>query len=163
MVSLKQIQRNQIIKTKGIGMAKTIQKPIFTEDLAKYRHFLEAADINLEASISTIVKEIETHKRLRDLIDIYQKNKELDPEKMSSLIKGSCPDFVSLAAFENLDSATSIESIFAEAEASNAIFNCTSVSCETCWKNYINHMARLLNNSMLDIKSYDPEDDGDGN
>lgn len=141
-------------------MAKTLHKPIFTEDLNKYASFLEASDVNLEATITAMRKETQVHQQIRDIVKKYQEEKTVASEDFEALAKTSCPDFVTLNAFEKInDYAGNVESILRDSEAEESVFDCSGITCETCWKNYINHMARLLNQSYVDIKMYGPEDD----
>ena len=144
-------------------MAKTIYKPIFTEDLDKYRRFLEASNVNLEASVETMQNEITAKKKICNLIKTYQETKTLPPDAIESLIQTTCPDFITLSAFEKLNDNifTSVETALAETEAGEPVYDCSTITCETCWKNYINHMARLLNQSFIDVKMYDKGDNPD--
>ena len=139
-------------------MGKTIRKQIFTEDTDKYCRFLSASDINLQASAAALQAEIATHKKIRDLIRLSRQNGHLDRERLTDLIGTSCPDFITMHAFQmfkgNIDTDT-VDRCFVEAEQEAVLVNCAGTSCETCWKNYINQMSRLLNNSAVDIKSYD--------
>ena len=145
-------------------MAKTIRKPFFTEDLTKYRHFLEASDVNIQASIATMQQEIDAHKKICALIEKYQTEQSVGKEDMAQLVQSGCPDFITLNAFEKLNGGMvgSLEELF-DMPTEEAILDCSQMKCETCWKNYLNQMARLLNQSFVDIKLYDPsEDDDDG-
>lgn len=146
-------------------MTRTIQKPIFTEDLSKYGHFLEASDVNIQASISTMQKEIDVHKKINTIIKKYNTGKQFDKQDLTDLVQSSCPDFVTMNAFEKLNSnlISSLDDLF-NTPAEEVILDCSRTKCETCWKNYINQMARLLNQSFVDIKLYDlttEDDDGD--
>ena len=139
-------------------MGKTIRKQIFTEDTDKYCRFLSASDVNLQASSAALQAEIETHKKIRDLIQDCREMGRIDRDKLSSLVTASCPDFITMQAFQmfedNIDNET-VEKNFAAAEQESILVNCAGMSCETCWKNYINQMSKILNGSPVDIKQYD--------
>lgn len=145
-------------------MAKTIQKPIFTEDLSKYGRFLEASDVNIQASIETMQKEIETHRKICRIIRKYQLEKRVEKEDVFELVRSGCPDFVTLNAFEKLNGSqfNSLDELF-DTPAEDIILDCSQTKCETCWKNYLNQMGRLLNQSFVDIKLYESnKEDNDG-
>jgi len=144
-------------------MAKTIQKHFFTEDLSKYKSFLEACDVNIQASISTMQQEINVHKKICALIQKYNTEKNVTQEDMASLVKDSCPDFVTLSAFDKLSTGTieSVDELF-EMPGEEVVFDCSNTKCETCWKNYINQIAKLLNQGFVDIKLYEPTEDDNG-
>lgn len=145
-------------------MAKTIQKQFFTEDLSKYKHFLEASDVNIGASIATMQQEIDVHNKIIALIEQYQAQGTADKKDLTELARTSCPDFVTLNTFEkiNSDFYASVEDLF-NASAEEVVMDCSKTTCEICWKNYINQIARLLNQSMIDVKLYDPNEDDNGN
>lgn len=145
-------------------MAKTIQKQFFTEDLTKYGHFLEASDVNIQASISTMQQEIDVHRKICGLIQKYKAGEPVGRDDLQILVQTTCPDFVTLNAFEKLNSGTalSLDDLF-NTPAEDIVIDCSKTKCETCWKNYINQMARLLNQSFVDVKLYDPTEDDDGN
>lgn len=144
-------------------MAKTFHKPIFTEDLSKYGAFLEASDVNIQASIQTMQQEIEMHQKICALIKQYETEGVASKDDFLSLSRISCPDFVTLNAFEKLSAgmASSLEELF-EMPAEEVIVNCSKMKCDVCWKNYINQIARLLNMGFVDVKVYEKGDD-DGN
>lgn len=144
-------------------MGKTIKKQIFTENTDKYCRFLSASDVNLQASVASIQAEIDTHQKIRELVNDCHQNGKIDREKLSTLIMASCPDFITMHAFQLFDDKIDCESIekkFAVAEEESILINCAGMSCETCWKNYINQMSRILNGSVIDIKSYDGPEGG---
>lgn len=146
-------------------MKKTIQKQFFTEDLSKYGHFLEASDMNIQASIDTMQQEIDVHKKIGALIKKFQDRQDITNDDLQPLVETSCPDFVTMHAFEKLNESliTSLDSFF-DAPVEDTVFDCSKMKCETCWHNYINQMGRLLNQSFVDVKLYDPmgdEDDDD--
>ena len=143
-------------------MAKTIQKQFFTEDLSKYMHFLKASDVNIAASIATMQQEIDVHQKIIDLIKRHQSGETIDKKSLTELAKISCPDFVTLNAFEkiNSDVYASIDDLF-NTPAEEIVLDCSKMTCEICWKNYINQIARLLNQSFIDVKLYDPTGDND--
>lgn len=146
-------------------MARTIQKPIFTEDLSKYGRFLEASDVNIQASIDTMQREIDTHRKICRIIQTYQLEKRVEKEDVAELVKDGCPDFVTLNAFEKLNENQfgSLDELF-NVPAEKIVLDCSQTKCETCWKNYLNQMARLLNQSFVDIKLYEPgKEKKDGN
>ena len=144
-------------------MSKTLQKPIFTEDLDKYFRFLEASNVNLKVSAAAMQSEIKAKEQVCDLIRKYQDEKILSRPDLDAIIVTACPDFVTLSAFEKLNDCmfASVEAALADAENGEPIYDCSSITCETCWKNYINHMARLLNKSFVDVKLYDKGDEPD--
>lgn len=144
-------------------MGKTIKKQIFTENTDKYCRFLSASDVNLQASVASIQNEIDTHRKIRELVQNSEQARKLDHDKLSALITASCPDFITMHAFQlfgNKIDCESIEKNFATAEEESVLINCAGISCETCWKNYINQMSRMLNGSVIDIKSYDDPEGG---
>ena len=145
-------------------MAKTIQKHFFTEDLSKYKHFLRASDVNIAASIATMQQEIDVHQKIIALIERYQTEKTADKKDLTELAAVSCPDFVTLNAFEKMNSNaySSIDDLF-NVPAEEIVLDCSKTTCELCWKNYINQIARLLNQSFIDVKLYDPTEDDHGN
>ena len=145
-------------------MAKTIQKQIFTEDLSKYGRFLEASDVNIQASIATMQQEIDMHKKICRIIEKYETARQVDKQDFDALVSSGCPDFVTLNAFEKLNGGTaaSLDELF-DMPTEEIVLDCSATKCETCWKNYINQMARLLNNSFIDVKLYETEDKNDGN
>ena len=144
-------------------MAKTIKKQIFTEDLSKYRHFLEASDVNIKASIQTMQQEIYMHKKICALIKKYQKTGEATKDDFQALSCISCPDFITLNTFEKLNAGAvqSFDELF-DMPAEEVVMDCSKTKCEVCWKNYINQMARCLNQSFVDIKLYEKKEDDDG-
>ena len=143
-------------------MAKSIQKQFFTEDLSKYKCFLEASDVNIKASIATMQQEIDVHKKICALIQKYKTEKHVDPEDIAGLVKTSCPDFVTLNTFEKLN-GNPVESLdeLLEMPTEEIVMDCSKTRCEICWKNYINQMARLLNRSFVEVKYYEPTEDKD--
>jgi hypothetical protein len=74
-----------ILFIKGTRMAKTIQKQFFTEDLSKYKHFLEASDVNIEASIATMRQEVDVHNKIIALINRYQTEGTADKKDLTEL------------------------------------------------------------------------------
>ena len=146
-------------------MKKTIRKHIFTEDLTKYRNFLRACDFNMFATAAMLKNELTAHQYIEDLISIYTETGELSLEKMEALVKTSCPDFGMLQGFQNLQNATTedrIEDVLDDTGKNQVVINCAGIPCETCWKNYINQIAREINQSAIDIKLYTlPEEEPD--
>ena len=65
---------------------------------------------------------------------------------MTELVKISCPPFSDLYTFndENEDSVASLEDAFKKSQ-NEIVVDCSTRTCKICWRNYINQMAKVMN------------------
>jgi hypothetical protein len=144
-------------------MQKKEIKQIFTEDLEKYVAFLETTNQSLADAITEMENQEKIRKILIQIIRQYQKKHSLSIAKLQNVIKCSCPDYSAISMLTDLGIQHNIESLMNLAEESNDfdLIDCSNRNCQECWKQYINFMARALNNSPVDVKTIElnPEDE----
>jgi hypothetical protein len=141
-------------------MKKTIRKQVFTEDLAKYYRFLCACDMNILTSMKTMRKEVDLHQKILKILENYTESGEVSEQSLNELIAAGCPDLEVLNTFiqleEEIENKPTNVTITSQDDAS---YDCSNTSCQICWRNHINKIARMLNNSPIAVKEYDePED-----
>ena len=137
-------------------------KPIFTEDMTKYKDFLSVTNEGLAKAAEEICSQIESRQKIIEIIQKYQDHHTVASKDLAELAKISCPDFHSLDAIIDklvYEQDTSNASYSSINESYRASINCAGKTCTECWKDYINATAHLLNVSPVDIKNLSPEED----
>lgn len=130
-----------------------------TNKFDNYVDYVNAMIARLTVEQDTASKRIALFKLIIDIIRKKERGTLVDVDEYKALAKISCPDYEALKIFTVNSICHNDEDPSDNPE--KLLFICPTVSCETCWNNYINRIAEALNESNVNVKNLDPVEKGE--
>lgn len=129
----------------------------YTEKFDGCRLFLKSIIYRHLKEIDEIQKKINVYKTLDRLLEKKSKNLAISDSEYAELRKLDCPHISLLELFAgNVD--ISPEGLTVLGNEEDMLADCYTLSCDQCWKQYINELVESINSSELIIKM-PPEED----
>lgn len=130
-----------------------------TNKFDNYVDYVNAMIARLTVEQESASKRIALFKLIVNIIRKKERGTLVDADEYKALAKISCPDYEALKVF-------TVNSIYHDDEdpsenPEKLLFICPTVSCETCWNNYINRIAEALNESDVNVKNLEPVEKGE--